>query len=71
MNEYKIEKNIPIPELNPRKSGLTRVFRQMEIGDSVLLSADDVMSLTRVSKDAGVKVTRRIEGDGYRVWRIE
>lgn len=70
MSEIKIEKNIPIPPLYPKRTGLSKTLKSMEVGDSILLTADEIISLTRVSKDAGVKVTRRMEGDKYRVWRI-
>lgn len=74
--QFKVEKGIPIP---PRCASLFGGWRtlldSMEIGDSFLV--DDVKMRDRVlrvnCKDRrGMKVvSRKINGEGYRIWRVK
>lgn len=68
---FKIDKGIPIPE---DRYSLPRpdMIRTMEVGDSVLF--EDRVAAQRASsmlnsQGRGAKI--RIEGVGYRVWRIK
>jgi hypothetical protein len=67
-----IEKNIPIP--GARSQNTIWPFRQMEVGDSVLVPeerADNARVIaSRVKKTDGFRFTsRKVEG-GTRIWRI-
>lgn len=67
---FKIETEVPIPEPKHENSGLTETLRKMNVGDSIVLTAAQVLSLTRIAKDAGVKITRRRESENeFRVWK--
>lgn len=71
MNEIKIECGIPAP--TGRESGkqevLRQAFRKMKSGDSFLWTCP--RSVYRTAQLMGIKVrTRKLNGEGYRVWRI-
>ncbi len=76
--EYKIEKEIPIPINALRKAPYNRKypFREMEIGDSILIknkaSGHLTGNLRRLSILTGFKFTTRKENIfDVRVWRIK
>lgn len=65
---YKIEKGVPMP--NGGKYPLT----DMGVGDSFLVSKDDLMglraSIQKAQRDGRMRWMTRAEGDnGVRVWR--
>lgn len=70
-----IEKNIPIPPMiKPKGRGKRqRTIKDMEISDSIVIRGWKEKEAIRM---AGVRmqfmmVTREIEPDTYRIWRIE
>ena len=67
-----IEKNIPLP---PEKKRNTYPYKQMDIGESFLVSEGKMQIVCnanyRPSKAMGMKFIARKEGNGVRVWRIE
>lgn len=69
MSIVSIDKGIPMPE-GWSKFGNT--IREMEVGDSVLLTDQrDVSNLQSSAKRIGLRMTsRKVEG-GWRVWRIK
>lgn len=68
----KIEKNIPIPTPH-KKTGVTAIFRQMEVGDSVWIESEKInpTNAYTLAKYAKIKIATRREGDGYRMWGVE
>lgn len=71
MNEFKIEKGIPIPPRNRLAIGVAPTLRAMKVGDSVVLPKSTSTYICHSAKDAGIKVTqRRISDTEIRVWRI-
>lgn len=69
----KIEKDVPIPTDGTRLTaqGYTQTFREMEIGDSVVMDFALQSSIYSCSKLAGIKITtRKINNTQMRVWRI-
>ena len=81
MVDFKIEKNVPIPEHRGRKKGFKYPWEEMQVGDSILIpkksrssagSSYDYYSRTRTNKKA--KFCSREEKelpDLVRVWRIK
>lgn len=70
MSNYKIEKNIPVPDRGRRAR---YPFSQMEVGDSVLIADIDRSSqLASYWQHLRPKrfVSRKVDG-GIRVWRLE
>ncbi|MAU90715.1 MAG: hypothetical protein CMQ03_00155 [Gammaproteobacteria bacterium] len=68
-----IEKNVPRPKI--RQTLIP--FDKMEIGDSVLVPADDMKETNvrsqasmRSNKDSGKRFTVHREGEGCRVFRV-
>jgi hypothetical protein len=78
VNGYTIEKGIPLPRGGKGGSGRKYPWRDMEIGESVLISCDDGETPAKVVARLGAslayaaprKFTRRREKRGVRVWRI-
>jgi len=69
--QFKIEKDVPLPKPEAADS-LTGAFRKMEVGHSVLLPPGAITATGRYSaaSRAGIKITCRIQEDGYlRIWR--
>ena len=64
-----IEKNVPVPPAG--RSKIERI-NDMEIGDSVLCETyEQAMSLRDALRYRGLKyTTRKIENEGWRVWRL-
>ena len=65
-----IEKNVPVPLAGRSK---IEIINDMEIGDSVLCETyEQAMSLRDALRYRGLKyTTRKIDGNGWRVWRLE
>ena len=79
MNEYKIEKGIPIP-VTKRGKAPYQTTLLMEIGDSVLIPLEegkqmaqynDYQRMTQWGRKNGRKFTGRLLADGLRIWRIK
>jgi len=72
--EYKIEKDVPVPNIASGK-GKQVPFAVMEIGDSVLVTNDSGVRAARASASWHSKVTdkrfitRTVDG-GVRIWRV-
>lgn len=72
-----IESGIPIPV--PERGRKTRYpfLREMEVGESVLITDPDVTRLrlanrlSQLGKITGRRFTQRACADGIRVWRVE
>ena len=64
-----IEKNIPVP---PARRSKIEIVSDMNIGDSVLCDTyEQAMSLRDALRYRGLKyTTRKIENEGWRVWRL-
>jgi hypothetical protein len=64
-----IEKNVPVP---PAGRSKIEIINDMEIGDSVLCRTyEQAMSLRDALRYRGLKyTTRKIENEGWRVWRL-
>lgn len=68
----KIEKNIPIPEPRIKHEASKDLMRKANIGDSIFLeNVKHKNSLTQLFKKAGISITTRKEGKGYRIWKIK
>lgn len=72
MNEYRIEKNVPIPK-RTRKGGIySSLEAQMQIGDSVLMDERSKSNgLAHHIRKNGNKPIVRKEGDKFRVWKVK
>ena len=70
-----IDKGVPLPDENSRKSGLTDAFRAMVAGDSFEVSNANrnfPSSAHTTARHAHIKgAVRKTGPDTYRVWRIE
>lgn len=74
---YKVEKNIPLP-VKVEKNKTKYPLDYMAIGDSFLIpftkekySSNSIKVPYRAAKRKGMKITRRCEKNGIRVWRIK
>ena len=83
MNEFKVEKGIPVPQI---RGTLVYPFENMEVGDSFLITVEEARnkntSLKRVQSNLladanrrkdGSKFTTRtmVDGSGIRCWRVK
>jgi len=70
VNNFKIEKNIPIPE--DEKCGVAATARFMEIGDSLLLTNSNRSMVSKMSRDGRGKkfIGRRVDQLTFRMWRV-
>ena len=79
----KVDKNIPIPDVNIKKSKYDFPFAYMDINDSFLIeeTRDNEAALIRGSllyalkkfnkqNNSNIRITTRTVPDGIRVWRI-
>ena len=79
----KVDKNIPIPAINTKKSKYDFPFAYMDINDSFLIeeTKDNEVALIRASlsyalnkfnkqNNSNIRITTRAVPDGVRVWRI-
>lgn len=71
---YVIERGTPVPTKGRPKTPIRIALDDMEIGDSVLfptsgefMKANSMLVLLRPKKFR----TRKIPGEGWRVWRVE
>ncbi len=68
----RIEKGIPLP---PTRHDGSRIWREMEVGDSVLLKGKEQVGChgrwQYLQKKFGWKFTTRKVAGGTRVWRIK
>ena len=68
--EIKVEKNIPIPKAR-HLGAVTEVIRTMEVGDSFVLRGSSYRSIHARFGQKGMKcVTRKIDSQNIRVWRV-
>jgi hypothetical protein len=66
LSTYKIEKGVPMPP-----TSLTSVLREMEVGDSIVISIAERANIYKFGTDAGIKVkTSQVDTQSVRVWRI-
>jgi hypothetical protein len=72
MSDLSIDKGIPMPEERSGWGKFGNTIREMEVGDSVLVTEQrDVPNLQASAKRIGLRMTsRKVEG-GWRVWRIK
>jgi hypothetical protein len=77
MEEYVIEKNVPLPDMTGKKhvsqrgpDSLWSVFIRMEAGDSILTKRT-LQAISSAAIRSKTHVTSRREGDRYRVWKVE
>ena len=70
-NLYEIQKSVPIP--SPKKHlGLTKLIREMEYGDSIVIPGDKISSVHPCAAQAGAKVKTRKNPEGtVLVWRVD
>lgn len=70
--ELKIEKGVPLPGAKGAPAfNVTQTLRNMEVGDSFLLSVAKRPSIYQQARLAGIKIAARTTGDGeMRVWRV-
>lgn len=68
-SEYKIEKNIPIPEGTGHAQGLTAAVRRLEVGESLLVAENQRSTVHAAAKKAKIAVLTRTTGEKVRVWR--
>ena len=67
----KIEKNIPIPAKSTGPKELyPPLLKQMQIGDSILLTTSQYAGLNLAARKMGIKITSRAVDNKRRVWRI-
>jgi len=71
MNQYKIQKNIPVPEARGKWAWIL----ELEVGDSVIVATDEIAIARarawQLSKNNNRKFCARSIGDGeHRLWRI-
>lgn len=66
----KIEKNIPIPRKNTGPCKYPPLLKQMEIGDSILVTTSQYAGVNLAAHKMGIKLTSRAEDDKRRVWKI-
>lgn len=76
MSEYKVDKNVPIPEVRGLKGGKRiELLKTMDVGDSVFISDMTKMEVQNrfynPSARLGMKVTVREVDGGIRMWRIK
>lgn len=75
MNDFVIEKNVPMP--GHSSTGMPRwgILGKMEIGDSFVLPFDGNPNLRatvmRAGYSKGIKLSMRTIPEGFRVWRVK
>lgn len=68
----KLEKGVRIPRANEINAPITRILRDMKVGDSVLVETKkEAVSLRVILGRLGFKVTRRKVDEGFRTWRVK
>ena len=73
MIQYAVQTGTPVPERSESLRGIERrTLATMKKGDSFLMSKRYLTNCYRAATSLGIKVTtRKIDGEGIRVWRIE
>ena len=75
MNEFHIEKGIPVPKMTGAGRKNKYPFDAMEVGDSFFIKDGKVKTLSRSCGTYGKrlerKFTSRTVDGGARVWRVE
>ncbi len=68
-----IEKGIPIPPKQFRVGKWTNLIRSMQNADSFIVDTEnELKTALSAAKRIGVKaISRKIDGEGFRIWRIE
>jgi len=73
MSEYKIEKDVPLPEAYQGGRKTIYPYASMEVGDSFFVPNTTQRqisgSVQTYQKLHGVKFATRKDGDGVRIWR--
>jgi hypothetical protein len=68
----KIEKGVPLPQPRGAANGVTKVMRQMEIGDSIIIPLVSRANVRNYGLRLGIHfVTRKISETEVRVWRVK
>ena len=72
MSDISIDKGIPMPERRSGWGKFGNTIREMEVGDSVLVTnKNDICNLQMQGRRLGlVMSSRKVEG-GWRVWRMK
>lgn len=69
--QIKIEHGIPMP-LCSADGHVIKALRQMKVGDSFVYPRNHQASISGIGQRAGVKlVTRKLNDDTIRVWRVK
>lgn len=72
MSNISIDKGIPMPEQRSGWGKFGNTIREMEVGDSVLVTEQrDVANLMSSGKRIGLGMSSRKVENGWRVWRIK
>ena len=79
MPEFKIEKNVPIPEGQYKTNKRWGPWRELKVGESYLIPCEKIaqcMVQQRVTQTCrlartGIKLTTRTCPEGVRVWRVK
>ena len=78
MEQFKIEKNIPIPFIKRKKTILNELLPKLEVGDSFVVSRDKYANITKASDKHGIKLISRSvteppydKDDFVRFWRVQ
>jgi hypothetical protein len=71
-NEYKIEKNVPLPRGTVHNGSFLNAMRQMQIGDSMIISEGKrSANAYNCACRLNYKISMRRQPDGtYRMWRV-
>ena len=75
MNEFTIEKGIPVPKMTGAGRKTKYPFESMQVGDSFFVKDGTVKTLSRSCGTYGKRLERKfasrtVDG-GARVWRVE
>jgi len=74
MNPILIDHNIPVPARGVAGSAMSRMreaLSGMEVGDSFLWSRDNKHPY-KAAKQLGCRITtQKVNGNGWRIWRIK
>ena len=63
-----IEKGVPIPSPHRRRGDVVARLRQLQVGDSFFTTIPHA-TFAKSAKRLGIPITRRREGNGFRIWR--
>jgi hypothetical protein len=66
---YQIEHALPIPPMHDNK--MRRTLAKLEVGDSFLLEGVSQQTVYSAARRVGIGIsTRKMDGEGVRVWRV-